>query len=68
MTAGFNDFDGASPSGTQRSWYRRNNLAQLCRGFLLLQGKDEERARTFLVVFLVELAKFQAQLVLAEDS
>jgi hypothetical protein len=32
--------------------YDRITLAQLCRGFLLLQSVDNERARSFLVAFL----------------
>jgi len=51
-----------------RGGFRRNTLAQLCRGFLLLQGKDGERAKAFLVVFLVELVKAQAQLPNGQDS
>jgi hypothetical protein len=32
--------------------YDRLSLAQLCRGFLLLQSSDSGRAKTFLVAFL----------------
>jgi hypothetical protein len=35
--------------------FQRNNMAQLCKGFLLLNDHDEERAKMFLVAFLTEL-------------
>lgn len=33
---------------------QRQELAQLCKGFLLLNDSDAERARAFLVTFLRE--------------
>jgi hypothetical protein len=35
----------------------RNHLAQLCKGFLVLQSSDIDRARQFLTTFLVESSK-----------
>jgi hypothetical protein len=38
----------------------RNHLAQLCRGFLMLQPNDLNRAQQFLATFLVESSKNSA--------
>jgi hypothetical protein len=45
----------ASNQQQPKGGYQRIALAQLCRGFLLLQGADAERAKMFLIAFLCGL-------------
>ena len=52
---------GDSGKSESSNALHRNQLAQLCKGFLVLSDNDKERAKGFLVTFLAETTKVSSE-------